>query len=284
MTPGQARVALGGFFLLAIGVTSNALYLQGAVGGVEKAASVRTEPPAKPPKAAKAAAKPAKTAKTPERAAAKPPERVAAAARPPEQPERVAAAARPPEPPKEPPSEPEASAAGQPKSVQTVKVRMVRVATVGEAPPEAADADTVRSVQEQLNRQGYGPVPTDGVMGMPTRAAIVGYEQDHGMALTGEASQALLKELLFGTPPASGAPDAPEVRTPHAQTLIKQVQEHLAARGYHPGPADGRLSAATVAALRTFETDQGLVPKGRISAVVVERLQTGIGGGGRHPK
>ncbi|HEX6000901.1 MAG TPA: hypothetical protein VFZ16_16130, partial [Hyphomicrobiaceae bacterium] len=155
MTPGQARVTLGGFFLLAIGVTSNALYLQGAVGGVEKAASVRTEPPAKPPKAAKAAAKPAKTAAAPERAAGKQHERVAAAAQPPEPHKRATAAARPPEPP----SEPEASAAGQPKSVQTVKVRMVRVATVGEAPPEAADADTVRSVQEQLNRQGYGPVP-----------------------------------------------------------------------------------------------------------------------------
>ena len=55
------------------------------------------------------------------------------------------------------------------------------------------------------------------------------------------------------------------------------------ARGYRPGAVDGRLSAETVAALRAFEADQGMVPKGRISVAVLERLQNGIAGGGRHP-
>jgi uncharacterized protein len=60
------------------------------------------------------------------------------------------------------------------------------------------------------------------------------------------------------------------------------VQRQLAARGYRPGAADGRLSAETVAAIRTFEADQGLVPKGRISAVLLDRLESGMAGGGRH--
>src|SRR5262245_91032 len=66
MTPRQARVALGGFALLAVGVTCNALYLQGAVSGADKPAAppARSEParPPSAPKAPKAAKAPVKTA------------------------------------------------------------------------------------------------------------------------------------------------------------------------------------------------------------------------------
>jgi membrane-bound lytic murein transglycosylase B len=72
------------------------------------------------------------------------------------------------------------------------------------------------------------------------------------------------------------------VRSPQAQGVVRDVQRQLAARGYRPGAADGRLSAETIAAIRTFEADQGLVPKGRISAVLLDRLESGMAGGGRH--
>jgi peptidoglycan hydrolase-like protein with peptidoglycan-binding domain len=108
------------------------------------------------------------------------------------------------------------------------------------------------------------------------------FEQDHRLALTGESSQALLKQILFGTPATADLPAAAEASSPHALAVIKQAQRLLAERGYRPGAIDGRLSAETVAAIRTFETDQGLVPKGRVSAVVLDRLQSGIAGGGRH--
>jgi peptidoglycan hydrolase-like protein with peptidoglycan-binding domain len=243
MTPRHARVALGGFFLLVIGVTSNALYLQGAVGGTDKPAAspARTEPARQ-----SGAPKASKTAKPPYKAATEAP-------------------------------------AAQPKSVQTVKVRMVRLATVGETRSDEADVETVRAVQTELNRQGYGPLEADGAMRRPTRVAILAFEQEHRLALTGEASQALLKQLVFGTPATAGASSASETRSPHAETIIKQVQQLLAERGYRPGTIDGHLSTETIAAIRTFETDQGLVPRGRISIAVLERLQTGIAAGGRHP-
>jgi peptidoglycan hydrolase-like protein with peptidoglycan-binding domain len=249
MTPRQARVALGGFFLLAIGVTTNALYLQGAVSGATEktAAAVRPEPRHPAPKSAK-------TAKAPE---------------------KTAAADTPQSPPQSAPK-------SAPKTPQAVKVRMVRVATVGETRTDEADADTVRAVQEELNRQGYGLIEADGVMRQPTRAAIMAFEHDHRLSLTGEASQTLLKQLVFGTPETEGAGEV-EVRSPHAEAIVKQIQQSLIARGYRAGAVDGQMSAETTAALRTFETDQGLVPKGRISAVVLERLQTGISAGGKHP-
>jgi peptidoglycan hydrolase-like protein with peptidoglycan-binding domain len=162
---------------------------------------------------------------------------------------------------------------------------MVRVAAVGDARAEEADADTVRAVQEALNQQGYGPIEADGVMRQPTRAAIMAFEHDNRLGLSGEASQALLKQLVFGSPADTSGETAGEidVRSPHAEAIIKQVQQALVTHGYQPGDVDGQVSAQTVKALRTFETDQGLVPKGRISAEVLERLSTGVSVGGKHP-
>src|SRR5262245_4817338 len=117
MTPRQARVALGGFFLLAIGVTTNALYLQGAVSSpTEKtAAAVRPESRHSAPKSTKAA-------KAPDKAPA--PEKAPAA-------EKTAMADAPQ-------SVPQGAPKSAPKSPQSVKVRMVRVATVGETRAEEA--------------------------------------------------------------------------------------------------------------------------------------------------
>jgi peptidoglycan hydrolase-like protein with peptidoglycan-binding domain len=191
------------------------------------------------------------------------------------------------------PAQPEAADASRraetPRSAQALKVRTVRVATVGEAPPVESspnasppDTETVREVQAELNRRGYGPLTADGIMRPAARAAVMAFEHEHRLPLTGEASQELLKQLLFGAPPAAGAAGLPEVRSPQAQALITDVQRQLAARGYRPGAADGRLSAETIAAIRTFEADQGLVPKGRISAALLDKLESGMGGGGRH--
>lgn len=54
---------------------------------------------------------------------------------------------------------------------------------------------------------------------------------------------------------------------------VRAIQRELKQRGYRPGPTDGRLGAETVAAIKSFESDQGLVPTGRISAQVLSRLQ-----------
>jgi peptidoglycan hydrolase-like protein with peptidoglycan-binding domain len=257
MTPRQARVALAGFVLLAAGVTSNALYFQGgAHRAADKAAAPspsRTEPRQQP-----ATPKPSKGGKT------------------------AAQAEAAPEPVKGAP-EPAKSSPEPVKSTQALKVRMVRVATIGEPPPEPADAETVRAVQNELNRRGYGPVVADGVMRPAGRAAIMAFEHEHRLALTGEASQELLKHLVIGVPPPAETSGLPEVASAHAQALIKDVQRQLSARGYRPGAVDGRLSSETIAALRAFEADQGMVPKGRISVAVLERLRSGIAGGGRHP-
>jgi hypothetical protein len=227
MTPRQARVALGAFLLLAIGVTGNALFLQSAPadGGARKG---RPAPKAAPP-----------------------PKRAPAGQA--DAPKRTALAKAAPEP-------------GADPGPSGGEINLV-------VPPDEADVEAVRSIQRELERRGYGPIVADGIMRPAARAAVMAFEHEHRLPLTGEATQALLKHLVFGVSPGAEREGPPEVHSPHARVLVKDVQRLLAARGYRPGAIDGRLSAETVKAIRVFEADQDLEPKGRISAPIVARLQ-----------
>jgi peptidoglycan hydrolase-like protein with peptidoglycan-binding domain len=141
-------------------------------------------------------------------------------------------------------------------------------------PDDAADPETIRAIQRELKLRGFGPVAGDGVIGLTTRAAIMAFEHDHGIALSGEASERLLKRILLGAADPAGAdgPGAGRVRSGHAEQVIRSVQQWLAALGYQPGRIDGRPGEETVKAIRDFEMDKGLVPRGRVSAELVVRL------------
>jgi peptidoglycan hydrolase-like protein with peptidoglycan-binding domain len=140
--------------------------------------------------------------------------------------------------------------------------------------PEEAGADTVRAIQRKLVEHGLGPVPSDGVLRPVTRAAIMAYEHDNSLPLTGEASDALLKRMVLGAPATADEKGAREIRSSHAEAVVKQVQRLLTAGGYRPGPIDGRLGSETVVAIRAFEQAHGMTPpKGRVSAEVLLRLQ-----------
>lgn len=138
------------------------------------------------------------------------------------------------------------------------------------------DTETVRAVQRELRQRGYGPLVSDGIMRPVTRAAVMAYEHDHGLPLTGEATDVQLKRILLGgsagADPAPGSATVPKVATARAGEIVRAVQELLAKAGYQPGPIDGRLGEDTLRALREFEAAKGLPTKGRISADVLIRL------------
>lgn len=233
MTPGQARVALGTFLLVSAGVTVNALFLQSDAVSAGRAGMGRTS--AAPALAGRGAMGPEAV---PRRAS----ERSSRA----EQELRIA------------------RFAAEPGSIDP--------ATTG--PGEATDAETVRAIQRELKLRGYGPVPVNGTMGLATRAAIMAFEHDHGMALSAEASGGLLKRIVLGAAePADGSRSvADRGVSARAPEVIRSVQQWLAALGYQPGETDGRLGAETVKAIQEFEVDKGMVPRGRVSAELVARL------------
>jgi peptidoglycan hydrolase-like protein with peptidoglycan-binding domain len=133
--------------------------------------------------------------------------------------------------------------------------------------------ELTRAVQRELQARGYETGAADGVAGQVTRAAIMGFEHDHGLPLTGAPSQQLLQQIVLGTQGArlgDARPSAPA--SVEAERIIQQVQRTLSRLGYKPGAVDGRLSPATARAIREFEVDQALPESGRISGPRVARL------------
>lgn len=140
-------------------------------------------------------------------------------------------------------------------------------------PPVADQREITRAVQKALEARGYETGGSDGLAGPVTQAAILAYETDHGLALTGEPTEELVSIILNGgqgtnRPAASGS----LIPGPKAEALIRQVQASLARLGYPVGPADGRLGAATIGVIRQFEKQQGMPDTGRISGELIVRL------------
>ncbi len=264
MSPGVMRLIFGGFAILMLGVAVNTLLLQ----------------PDMTPALAKAMPAQAVAAKT--ATATNPPltSTTHTAVPPPSMPIREAsvrgssvrdAAARAPhaELP-QPPAEP---------------IRTARLATDSAQPlrmphlPEAeGDPDVILRVQKELLSRGYGPVVANGIIGPLSRAAIMAYEHDNALPITGEATEVLLKRMRDGTA-ANRQPgaEARKIRSPEAEQVVRTVQHSLTTLGYEPGRITGRVSDETERAIRAFETAHKLEPSGRVSAELFSLLARAIG-------
>jgi hypothetical protein len=65
----------------------------------------------------------------------------------------------------------------------------------GQGAYESSDQDTVGAAQERLAREGYYRGAIDGVLGRGTRRAILGYQRDHGLRVTGYLTTDTLQSL-----------------------------------------------------------------------------------------
>ncbi len=129
----------------------------------------------------------------------------------------------------------------------------------------------VRAIQRELQSRNYFKGRVDGKLGIMTRAAIMAFETDHGLALTADAREELLHALLLGA--STGRVKARRGVGPEAKSVIRLVQGLLAKVGYADVDRTGKLDAVTRHAITTFEQRHNLKPKGRISAELVRLLQ-----------
>jgi peptidoglycan hydrolase-like protein with peptidoglycan-binding domain len=136
----------------------------------------------------------------------------------------------------------------------------------------ASGAELILAIQRELKQKGYETGTQDGLAGLVTRAAIMAYEWDNGLAITAEPSQALLQQILLGA--SAGLPGSKSGQTPGpaAEQVIRTVQQSLSVLGYGPLTVDGKLGADTVRAIRKFEQRQALRESGRISGELVAKL------------
>ncbi len=149
------------------------------------------------------------------------------------------------------------------------------------SPASAVEGETVesiRAVQRELQLRNYETGSADGVPGLMTRAAIIAFEFDHGLPLTGEAGEETLKRILLGGP-AGDKGTAASAKRGTAESVIRTVQQTLSGLGYNTGKADGRLGEDTQRAIRDFEIDAKLPETGRVSGALIARLSKAAGNG-----
>ena len=136
-------------------------------------------------------------------------------------------------------------------------------------------SDLTRAIQRELKAKGYETGAVDGVAGLVTRGAIMAYESDANLPLTGEPRHALLQHIVLGSadiPPADrGRPTPPG---PEAEAVIRAVQRAFRQLGYMTTVPNGRLNDETRRAIRKFETERNLRETGRISGELLARLAT----------
>ncbi|MGF1627079.1 MAG: discoidin domain-containing protein [Alphaproteobacteria bacterium] len=74
--------------------------------------------------------------------------------------------------------------------------------------------------------------------------------------------------------PAAAEPTVPEPVEPLAgPAQIAELQRLLAAQGYDPGPADGRIGPATARAIRDYQAAAGLPATGEADVALLDRLR-----------
>ncbi len=142
---------------------------------------------------------------------------------------------------------------------------------IGEHWVAALQKQVVERVQQQLKQQRVYRGGTNGRLGSATVAAIRRYQKANRLAQTGALSAQLLQSLAAGPSVSRALRGNPNTLSNH--DLIKATQYELNRMGYAAGPVDGHLGPQTVAAIRTFQHQQGLPPTGKPSPRLLKRLR-----------
>jgi peptidoglycan hydrolase-like protein with peptidoglycan-binding domain len=112
------------------------------------------------------------------------------------------------------------------------------------------DTEIVLDIEGELQRRGYTVGPVDGTLDSRSRAAVRTYQTDAGLAVTGQADDALLAHLrsseVTAMPPAA----------------ITEIQYLLNRLGYLQADSDGVMGPQSTAAIRRYQGDRGLLVNG----------------------
>ncbi len=132
--------------------------------------------------------------------------------------------------------------------------------------------DDVKSVQSRLKTLKYYSGSVDGKYGTGTMAAVSAFQAANGLHADGLAGTATYKilysdaavpysETVVTPTPASTVPSR-TLRSGDSGDDVKNVQTRLKALGYYTGTVDGKYGSGTVAAIVTFQTQDGLKADG----------------------
>jgi hypothetical protein len=242
MTPVRARLALLAIMALFLATAGNALFLQ------ERARTPSTTWAGRIP-----AEKPTATSST--LAAASEP---AASPSPPARPQNV-----PPHDAQPQDVQPAAQPAAAPLPQQAPPQLSLTQSTAENAAPRLLTA-----LQRELGRHGYAEQLQAQANGL--RLAVLAYEFDSGMPLTGQPTGVLLKQVIFdlNQAPRGAFADRAEAN----QRLVVEIQKALLGLGFFRGALSGRMDVWTSDAVRDFERHRALRLTGRLTEATLLEL------------
>ncbi len=135
-------------------------------------------------------------------------------------------------------------------------------------------SNTVLEIQRELNGLGYNAGPVDGWMGARTREAIQAYQRDHDLLVDGQPTSSLLSHVRDTARSGRTEPARPSPQSPSQQ--VADIQQALRALGYDVGRPSGRLTDETRAAIRSYESDRGLLASGQPSAELLQHMRRSV--------
>lgn len=139
---------------------------------------------------------------------------------------------------------------------------------------EMSEHSLLTNLQEAFVLRGYDAGEFDGIYGPKTRGAIVKYQRDHKMVVTGCPTKDLLEHVKMGVPYSLGYThyhkyDAPVI----AHGPVADVQQELTSRGYYLGVVDGLMGPKTRKAIRRFQADAGWKVTGYLTSEQFQLMQ-----------
>ncbi len=117
------------------------------------------------------------------------------------------------------------------------------------------------ALRRELGRRGYSDqlnIPANGL-----KLAVLAYEFDNSLPLTGEPTEALLKRILFdmNQGPRGAFADRAELNP----KLVIEAQRMLLGLGFFRGTFSGRMDVWTSSAIKDFERHRGIALTGRLT-------------------
>lgn len=133
--------------------------------------------------------------------------------------------------------------------------------------PNLREPRLLVALQRELSRRGYA---SQGEAAAGLRLAVLAYEFDNGLPLTGEPTEALLKRVLFDLNQAPRGAFAD--RAENNPKLVLDVQKRLLELGFFRGTLSGRMDIWTASGIKDFERYVGLALTGRLNETTLLQL------------
>ena len=134
----------------------------------------------------------------------------------------------------------------------------------------------VAAVQARLKTYGYYTSAVDGMWGNGTLKAVLKYQSDGGMTVDGLVGGATARKLgitLYTSAKSGG------ISKGKTSTNIRKVQTALKNAGYYKSTVDGAWGRRTLAAVMSFQSDNGLTVDGVVGAATEKKLGITLGSG-----